>query len=83
MIPAMLREHCQNVECSASMSAEIGASHARPRLSRIQEELLSTLKGDTQFSLVLPDDVAVDLWDINYFKQHHNATLLGGTMLMA
>ena len=76
----LLREHCQNVECSASMSAEILVRAMQdPGSSRIQEELLSTLKGDTQFSLVLPDDVKqLTFGDIfNYFKQHHNATLLG------
>ncbi|MEQ2352247.1 potassium channel family protein [Pseudoalteromonas piscicida] len=76
----LLREHCKNVECSASMSAEILVRAMQdPGSSRVQEELLSTLHGDTQFSLALPAEVSCltfgDLF--GYFKQHHDATLLG------
>ncbi|QUI62105.1 two pore domain potassium channel family protein [Pseudoalteromonas sp. A22] len=76
----LLREHCKNVECSASMSAEILVRAMQdPGSSRVQEELLSTLHGDTQFSLALPAEVScLTFGDIfGYFKQHHDATLLG------
>ncbi|WP_440054454.1 ion channel [Pseudoalteromonas sp. T1lg65] len=77
---SLLREHCKNVECSASMSAEILVRAMQdPGSSRIQEELLSTLRGDTQFSLQIPHQVsAMTFGDIfGYFKQNHDATLLG------
>ncbi|AXQ96490.1 potassium channel family protein [Pseudoalteromonas piscicida] len=76
----LLRDHCKNVECSASMSAEILVRAMQdPGSSRVQEELLSTLHGDTQFSLALPAEVGcLTFGDIfGYFKQHHDATLLG------
>ncbi|WP_339141261.1 potassium channel family protein [Pseudoalteromonas galatheae] len=76
----LLREHCKNVECSASMSAEILVRAMQdPGSSRVQEELLSTLHGDTQFSLALPAEVScLTFGDIfGYFKLHHDATLLG------
>ena len=76
----LLREHCKNVECSASMSAEILVRAMQdPGSSRVQEELLSTLHGDTQFSLALPAEVSCLTFgdSFGYFKQHHDATLLG------
>lgn len=76
----MLLEHCYNVECSTAKSAEILVrSMQDPGSSRVQEELLSTLHGDTQFSLVIPADLAVMEFGklFHHFKHDHDAILLG------
>ncbi|MFC3034883.1 potassium channel family protein [Pseudoalteromonas fenneropenaei] len=76
----LLLAHCHNVECSSSKSAEILVrSMQDPGSSRVQEELLSTLHGDTQFSLRLPDELEPLLFgDIfQTFKIKYNAILLG------
>ncbi|MBQ4834426.1 two pore domain potassium channel family protein [Pseudoalteromonas sp. MMG010] len=76
----MLLEHCQNVECSSAKSAEILVrSMQDPGSSRVQEELLSTLHGDTQFSIAIPE--AANEMEFgrlfHHFKQQHDAILLG------
>lgn len=76
----MLREHCNNVESSASHSVEmLVRSIQDPGASRIQEELLSTLKGDTQFSLEIPEQThAIEFIQLfESFKQQYNATIIG------
>jgi voltage-gated potassium channel len=77
---SLLRAHCQNVECSSSKSAEILVRAMQdPGSSRVQEELLSTLHGDTQFSLQLPSDTKTCQFGalFHYFKEKHDALLLG------
>ncbi len=76
----MLHEHCHNVECSSAKSAEILVrSMQDPGSSRVQEELLSTLHGDTQFSLPIPKGVqAMEFGKLfHHFKYSHDAILLG------
>lgn len=76
----MLREHCNNVESSASHSVEmLVRSIQDPGASRIQEELFSTLKGDTQFSLQIPQQTnAIEFIKLfESFKQQYNATIIG------
>lgn len=76
----MLLEHCHNVECSSAKSAEILVrSMQDPGSSRVQEELLSTLHGDTQFSLVIPQGLAqMEFGQLfHHFKHDHDAILLG------
>jgi len=76
----MLREHCINVECSSSKSAEILVrSMQDPGSSRVQEELLSTLTGDTQFSIEVPKLSNTLNFEkvFHHFKHQHNAILLG------
>ena len=76
----MLLEHCQNVECSSAKSAEILVrSMQDPGSSRVQEELLSTLRGDTQFSLAIPkDSKEMEFGTLfHHFKLEHDAILLG------
>ena len=76
----MLLEHCQNVECSSAKSAEILVrSMQDPGSSRVQEELLSTLHGDTQFSLVIPEGIVQMEFGklFHHFKYDHDAILLG------
>ncbi len=78
----MLREHSSNVECSVSRTAQmLVRSIQDPGSSRIQEELLSTLQGDTQFSVVVPNTLSstgvefIALFEA--FKRQYNATVLG------
>ena len=76
----MLLEHCHNVECSSTKSAEILVrSMQDPGSSRVQEELLSTLHGDTQFSLKVPAGLNVMEFGtlFHHFKHSHDAILLG------
>ncbi|AQP99936.1 potassium channel protein [Pseudoalteromonas aliena] len=76
----MLLEHCQNIECSSAKSAEILVrSMQDPGSSRVQEELLSTLHGDTQFSLAIPkDSKEMEFGTLfHHFKLEHDAILLG------
>ncbi|WP_404341495.1 potassium channel family protein [Pseudoalteromonas mariniglutinosa] len=76
----MLLEHCHNVECSSVKSAEILVrSMQDPGSSRVQEELLSTLHGDTQFSLPIPKDAKTMTFGslFHHFKHSHDAILLG------
>ena len=76
----MLREHCNNVEATSAKSAEILVrSMQDPGSSRVQEELLSTLHGDTQFSLevgALPPGTRFEILFFN-FKKQFDATILG------
>ena len=76
----MLLEHCQNIECSSAKSAEILVrSMQDPGSSRVQEELLSTLHGDTQFSLKVPSGCKEMEFGtlFHHFKRQHDAILLG------
>lgn len=76
----MLREHCHNVECSSAKSAEILVrSMQDPGSSRVQEELLSTLHGDTQFSIEVaevPEGLTFERVFF-HFKQQYDVTILG------
>lgn len=76
----MLLEHCQNVECSSVKSAEILVrSMQDPGSSRVHEELLSILHGDTQFSLAIPEQSKEMEFGtlFHHFKHQHDAILLG------
>ena len=76
----LLRTHCKNVECSSTKSAEILVRAMQdPGSSRVQEELLSTLQGDTQFSVQLPKNIKAQSFAafFHYFKRNHNAIILG------
>ena len=75
----MLNQYTDNVECNSSKTAEILVrSMQDPGSSRLHQEMMSTLHGDTQFSTQVPAGQA----DINfeqlfvYFKHEYNATLL-------
>lgn len=78
----MIHEHCSNVECSVAWTAEmLVRSIQDPGAARIQEEMLSTLRGDTQFSIEVPDDFDAQgvpfLTLFTAFKKSYNATILG------
>ncbi len=76
----MLNQHCKNIECSSSKTAEmLVRSMEDPGSSRVQEEIMSSLHGDTQFSMRIPEHVGeFTFGDIfQPFKTRHNATILG------
>lgn len=75
----MLNQYTDNVECNSSTTAELLVrSMQDPGSSRLHQEMMSTLHGDTQFSTQVPSDTP----SINfaklfmYFKERHNATIL-------
>lgn len=76
----LLRSHCPQAECNVSLSIELMVRSAQdPGSSRLQQQLLSTLEGPTQFSLRVPENVTPfdygSLFD--RLKHEHGATLLG------
>ena len=76
----MLSEHCANVECSSNRTAEVLVrSMEDPGASRVQQEIMSSLHGDTHFSMTIPKEVAqftfADIFEV--FKRQHDATILG------
>lgn len=76
----MLREHCDNVEASSSHSIQmLVRSIQDPGSSLVQEQLLSTLKGDTQFSLMIPSQfVGIEYLALfEQFKRVYQATIIG------
>ena len=75
----MLNRYTSNVECNSSKTAEILVrSMQDPGSSRLQEILMSTLYGDTQFSTQVPEGVGdLQFGQLFYYlKHHHNAILL-------
>ena len=76
----LLRAHCPNIECFSSKVAEsLVRSMQDPGASRVQEQLLSGLFGDTQYALQIPTDLpqAFTYGQLfNAFKQKYDATLL-------
>ncbi|NVK24104.1 MAG: two pore domain potassium channel family protein [Gammaproteobacteria bacterium] len=75
----MLNKYTTNVECNSSKTAEILVRAMQdPGFSRLQDEMMSTLKGNTQFSTEIPKsapDIQFEAMFL-YFKQVHNVTLL-------
>lgn len=75
----MLNRYTHNVECNSSKTAEILVrSMQDPGSSRLQEELMSTLHGETQFSTQVPEGIGdLQFGQLFYYlKQHHSAILL-------
>ena len=75
----MLNQYTDNVECNSSTTAEtLVRSMQDPGSSRLHQEMMSTLHGDTQFSTKVPDSTAQIQFSqlFVYFKAQHNATLL-------
>ncbi|MER2491375.1 potassium channel protein [Catenovulum sediminis] len=76
----LLRAHCPNIECSSSRIAEsLVRSMQDPGASRVQEQLLSGLCGDTQYAIQIPDEVKQPFkfeQVFNGFKKLHDATVL-------
>lgn len=75
----MLNKYTHNVEANSSKAAEmLVRSMQDPGSSRLQEELMSTLKGETQFSTEVATNAPTTTFGqmFYYLKQHHNAILL-------
>ncbi len=76
----LLKSHCPQVECHTSISMELMVRSAQdPGSSRVQEQLLSTLIGPTQFSVKVPDDFTGTHFNhlLEVMKHHHEALALG------
>ena len=76
----MLGEHCANVECSSNRTAEVLVrSMEDPGASRVQQEIMSSLHGDTHFSMMIPNDVGQFTYNdiFTVFKHQYDATILG------
>ena len=76
----ILHAHCPNAECNVSFAIELMVRSAQdPGSSRVQRQLLSTLEGPTQFSVRVPEGVAVlDYGSVfGAMKERHDATLFG------
>ncbi|CAM3586314.1 potassium channel family protein [Parendozoicomonas haliclonae] len=76
----LLREHAPTVECHISHTTEMLVRSAQdPGSSRVQNQLLNTLSGPTQFSLQIPAEFeGCDFSTlISYFKAHRDALVLG------
>jgi voltage-gated potassium channel len=75
----MLNQYTSNIECNSSKTAEILVrSMQDPGSSRLQEEMMSTLHGHTQFSTQIPATVESMQFQSLFlnFKSQHDATLL-------
>ncbi|MEE8296909.1 MAG: ion channel [Hyphomicrobium sp.] len=76
----LLKAHVPQAECNVSLTIEMMVRSAQdPGSSRVQSQLLSTLKGPTQFSLRVPEAVGPMLYGALFatFKDRHDATLFG------
>ena len=76
----LLQSHCPQIECHSNLSMELLVRSAQdPGSSRVQQQLLSTLEGPTQYSVRVPDDFAGTNFGrlMAFFKRHHEAILLG------
>jgi len=76
----LLKAHCPNAECTSSISLELIVRSAQdPGSSRIQNQLLSTLFGPTQFCIQVPDAFqGCNYGELFYaLKEKHNATTFG------
>lgn len=76
----LLHSHCPQIECHSNMSMELLVRSAQdPGSSRLQQQLLSTLIGPTQYSVRIPEDFAGTTFGrlLEFFKVYHEAIALG------
>ncbi|WP_257283221.1 potassium channel family protein [Endozoicomonas sp. SESOKO1] len=76
----LLQSHCPQIECHSNLSMELLVRSAQdPGSSRVQQQLLSTLTGPTQYSVYVPEDFAGTTFGrlLEFFKVHHEAIVLG------
>ncbi|MRI34221.1 hypothetical protein EOPP23_14600 [Endozoicomonas sp. OPT23] len=76
----LLESHCPQVECHSSISMELMVRSAQdPGSSRVQEQLLDTMIGPTQFSVQIPADFTGTQFSrlLEVMKQQHEALVLG------
>ena len=75
----LLSAHCPRAEATVSMSMEMLVRSAQdPGSSRVQQDLLSVVTGQTQFSMKLPAGAPAIRYGelLTRLKQRHNATLI-------
>lgn len=75
----LLQSHCPNIECIPSVSVEMLAKAAvDPGSSALHHELLNVDTGQTQYSVIVPQDVStLSVADIYLvFKARYQATLI-------
>ena len=78
LIP-LVKAHCPNIEYHSDIISDLLVRSAQdPGSSRIQEQLLSTLHGPTQFSVQVPSNFPGTEFGslLNYFKKQHEAMAL-------
>lgn len=76
----LLHSHCPQIECHSNISMELLVRSAQdPGSSRLQQQLLSTLIGPTQYSVRIPEDFAGTTFGrlLEFFKVNHEAIALG------
>jgi voltage-gated potassium channel len=76
----ILKAHCPHAECNVSLSIELMVRSAQdPGSSRVQNQLLSTLEGPTQFSLRVPADANAVTYGALFsdLKNKPDATVFG------
>jgi voltage-gated potassium channel len=76
---AGLSAHCPRAEAMVSMAMEMMVRSAQdPGSSRIQQDLLSVVKGQTQFSMKVPANARPFRYGalLSQLKERHNATLI-------
>ena len=76
----LLQQHCPNAEAVVSLSVENTVRTAQdPGSSQVVSQLLSNLKGQTQYGLQVPADQSTTSYGLLFrlFKDQHDATLLG------
>ena len=75
----LLTAHCARAEAMVSMSMEMMVRSAQdPGSSRVHQDLLSVVKGQTQFSMRIPANARPVRYGalMALLKEHNNATLL-------
>ena len=75
----LLSAHCPRAEATVSLSMEMLVRAAQdPGSSRVHQDLLSVVKGQTQFSLRIPDDASGLSYGgvLAQLKERHDATLV-------
>ena len=76
----LLQSHCPQIECDSNISMELLVRSAQdPGSSRVQQQLLSTLVGPTQYSMRVPDNFAGTSFGqlLEFFKVRYEAIVLG------
>lgn len=76
----LLHSHCPQIECHSNISMELLVRSAQdPGSSRLQQQLLSTLVGPTQYSVRVPETFSGTTFGrlLEFLKVNHEAIALG------
>ncbi len=79
-VARLFKAHCPQAECTTSISLELIVRSAQdPGSSRIQNQLLSTLTGPTQYCIQVPESFSGCRYGKLFYalKEQHNATAFG------